>query len=514
MILRLTVSSPTADFAAHVDSHDFDESGGTIGRSSQSDWVLPDPSKCIGRMHAEIGFVDGHFSITDLSTNGVFLNGSDASLGNGRSSALRNGDNIRIGQFLIAAQIDEDDRVPWPDRDGHGEGELRLPDDFLGSWGGTIAEPPIDLHVSVEDTGGPLHPEPPEIADGGTGPNHADDGDSPATNPTIPWDLGFDHPGGPASLPPDWAPDALGSEPIPATPLKPAHSPEHSAPPRPSAAALAPGPAKPHTADSATARTTGPLEAAARPAEPPPYPSYAPPHPEHRGEYGPAVPPGRPVPVAASGPAPSVPRPSPEGLEAALALVLDGAGLADLRIPGAATPELLRTLGRLIRIYAEGSAELLQTISVIKDTYRIHQTQIRARDNNPLRWVPPDQAVRRLLAPAEDGYLGPTAAAADAIASIKGHQIGAIKGMEAAFKSFVRDLDPQELIKGFASHGSPGLLVNRNAWYWDQYARFYRNLTESARENYLDLLDKAFSDTYEQQVRDIRGAASKVRSPT
>jgi type VI secretion system FHA domain protein len=180
-----------------------------------------------------------------------------------------------------------------------------------------------------------------------------------------------------------------------------------------------------------------------------------------------------------------------------------------LRIPGGAGPDWFRTIGQIIGIYAAASAELLQTISAIKDTFSIHQTQIRGRDNNPLRWATPRQAVKRLLAPDEDGFLGPAAAVADTIAGIKGHQMGAIKGMEAAFKAFLLDLDPTKLARDFEAHGAPGILANKKAWYWDQYAKSYQRLTESARENYLDLLGDAFCEAYEQQVRIIREEAKR-----
>ena len=37
----------------------FDEDGGTIGRSLQSDWILPDPDRYISSQHATIDYKSG-----------------------------------------------------------------------------------------------------------------------------------------------------------------------------------------------------------------------------------------------------------------------------------------------------------------------------------------------------------------------------------------------------------------------------------------------------------------------
>jgi type VI secretion system FHA domain protein len=180
--------------------------------------------------------------------------------------------------------------------------------------------------------------------------------------------------------------------------------------------------------------------------------------------------------------------------------------MAGQRIPGGATPELFHAVGELLALYAGGTTELLRTIGEIKNTFRINQTQIQQTDNNPLRWaVSPKEAVRRLLSPEEAGYLTPREAVMDAIASIKAHQIGSIRGMEAAFKQFLSEQDPAELERGFERQGRPGPLTNRGAWCWQQYAAYHRRLSENAQENVLDLLGDAFCSAYEQQVRRIRG---------
>ncbi|MCW8856427.1 MAG: FHA domain-containing protein, partial [Kangiella sp.] len=47
----------------------FDRVGGVIGRSADSDWILPDPEKIVSSTHAVISFEAGGYSVTDYSTN-------------------------------------------------------------------------------------------------------------------------------------------------------------------------------------------------------------------------------------------------------------------------------------------------------------------------------------------------------------------------------------------------------------------------------------------------------------
>src|SRR5690606_1465555 len=84
MELILEVTNPHIADQSFTTSHRFREAGGTIGRSSVCNWQLPDPSRHLSNQHAAIEFEEGVFYLLDLSTNGVFINGSATALGKGR----------------------------------------------------------------------------------------------------------------------------------------------------------------------------------------------------------------------------------------------------------------------------------------------------------------------------------------------------------------------------------------------------------------------------------------------
>jgi type VI secretion system FHA domain protein len=79
--------------------------GGTIGRSPDSDWVLPDASRYVSSRHAMIDYQGGAYYLVDTSRNGVFVNGADTPVGQGHPQRLFDGDQLRIGKFEVAVDI-------------------------------------------------------------------------------------------------------------------------------------------------------------------------------------------------------------------------------------------------------------------------------------------------------------------------------------------------------------------------------------------------------------------------
>jgi len=74
-MLRLRiVSDQRRSLAERSKREPFSVEGGTIGRSADNDWCLPDPSRYVSAHHARVQFREGHFYLQDVSTNGVYVN--------------------------------------------------------------------------------------------------------------------------------------------------------------------------------------------------------------------------------------------------------------------------------------------------------------------------------------------------------------------------------------------------------------------------------------------------------
>lgn len=108
MTLRLRVVSDQRRSLADRSSAVFSVEGGTIGRSADNDWVLPDPLRYVSAHHARVQFREGHFYLQDVSTNGVYVNDDMEPLAKRGSSGYRlaNGDVLRIGEYHIVAALE------------------------------------------------------------------------------------------------------------------------------------------------------------------------------------------------------------------------------------------------------------------------------------------------------------------------------------------------------------------------------------------------------------------------
>ncbi len=106
MALRLRVVSIHAQLLGEDGSKTFGVHGGSIGRASDNDWVLPDPDRYISGHHARIEYRAGQYLLLDTSSNGTYLNDSSAPISEGGPHALKDGDRLRLGDYELAVDLD------------------------------------------------------------------------------------------------------------------------------------------------------------------------------------------------------------------------------------------------------------------------------------------------------------------------------------------------------------------------------------------------------------------------
>jgi len=155
----------------------FLEDGGTIGRSLENDWILPDPDRFISGRHATIDFQSGAYYLADVSSNGVYINDEEEPLGQGKPRRLFNGDRLRMGDFEFLVGLDEvvpdniEQLVP-EDNDATGipmldEEELTGDSDFRSALFGKDAEKQAEKELErVEKAENPFVAAPPPKAKG------------------------------------------------------------------------------------------------------------------------------------------------------------------------------------------------------------------------------------------------------------------------------------------------------------------------------------------------------------
>jgi type VI secretion system protein ImpI len=105
MPLHLRITSDNRTRFGERQTQEFSACGGTIGRSLDNDWVFPDPHRYVSGRHALIDFQAGAYYLIDTSRNGVYINDADAPVGRGHPQRIFDGDILRIGDYIIAADV-------------------------------------------------------------------------------------------------------------------------------------------------------------------------------------------------------------------------------------------------------------------------------------------------------------------------------------------------------------------------------------------------------------------------
>ena len=84
----------------------FSPLGGVIGRSAECDWVLSDAERRLSGKHAAISFENNQYFVTDISTNGLFINESSEPLGKSKAYPVKSGDRFMMGPYTFVAMIE------------------------------------------------------------------------------------------------------------------------------------------------------------------------------------------------------------------------------------------------------------------------------------------------------------------------------------------------------------------------------------------------------------------------
>jgi type VI secretion system protein len=115
MALRLRVVSEHSSRLAEHSTKVFGVHGGSLGRSADNEWILPDPERYLSGKHARVDFRAGKYILVDTSSNGTYVNGAQVPLGKFHDYLLKDGDYIRLGEYELLVSIDKSNDFPPDD---------------------------------------------------------------------------------------------------------------------------------------------------------------------------------------------------------------------------------------------------------------------------------------------------------------------------------------------------------------------------------------------------------------
>ncbi|WP_426956415.1 type VI secretion system-associated FHA domain protein TagH [Muricoccus radiodurans] len=305
-------------------------------------------------------------------------------------------------------------------------------------------------------------------------------------------------PAGPPPFPPGpaAAPSGLPADPPPfasspfAAPVEP--------PARPAAPPAGTDPFPPVSAAPASPAAREAPPPSAWPAQPPfapppepPRPPAAPPNPFTEASD---IPPVR----AAAPPPPAPPAGPPLDAGAGLEALLRGAGLPPLP-PGTDPTAALHAAGAVLRASVGGIRSLLIARSDVKRAFRIEQTMLARRDNNPVKFAATDEAsLHALLSSA--GSRGP-AALDETVSDLTLHQVATLAATQAAARALLDRVSPAEVEASNTNAGGilPGAREKR---LWEAYKALHAKLIEQFEDDFDSAFGRAFARAYEQAARE------------
>ena len=392
---------------------EFGQSGGTIGRSLESDWVLPDGSRYLSSRHASIDFRSGAYYIVDTSTNGVFVNDAEQPVGRGNPQRLFTGDRIRLGDYEMSVEITDEDaneafddqhvdpvskaqRVPPPDPT---RADLVAPHEITAVG--------IAMLIDENTESSQIR----QLTTANAAGLRLED-DFARTKP---------HAGTPPAKPKaaELTLDATGAVPALAAP-----TPRRPEPP--------------------------PVSAAARIAA--------------------RTPPAAPKPIAT--PVPAAPPPPPAPPAPSLDAFFRGAGVQPQWLDEKQAELVLQRLGQLMREVVLGANENLHVTAEQKNTMRV--TTHEPQSKNALKTsTSVDEAMTHLLLGDSAEYLPAADAVREAFSEIKQHQQNLFNAMRTALSDYVARLDPDDL-ENKIGRGSGLLSAANKLKYWDLFKDLYQ----------------------------------------
>ena len=560
LILTVVECPPHANMLNHTKV--FRSAGGSVGRADSNDWVLPDTERILSSRHLEVVFADGRFSLLDHSTNGTFVNDSQAPLGPGKPHPLAAGDVLICGEYQLqvtlkappaepaipadlgsADFLDKGDRTTFnpataaKQQSANSASQL---DSWLEPGAQTPKQPEQDWGAVVSQSVGAAKDDP-------WGSSSSDDslfGESfgasfgssssgndplaalnkPAFSAPTPsssgWDDGDDWwKSGSAS---DHAPVEQQNMRIP-RPEAPVQQPFESQPQKAAdpfssdsfASASTASEQNPFAASEAVAGGADDIDSlfgiptsSDKPQNTPPafssFPESQPVPPVSESQI--------PEPAAATPPAPAAPGQATPGSGASSVDVRQLAGLMGLNnISDEQLDTLMLEVSGIVNEAVTRLIDLLRARTAIKNELRVQHTMIQTVDNNPLKFsANAEDALKMMFSRDASAFMRPQDAVRDSFDDLSDHQVAVLKGMHAAYDTMFKHFDPDNLKQHINARDS--LLGNKDAKNWVAFEQYFKALKSDYETTYNQLFGEEFARAYEKQLAELKNTRALNRT--
>ena len=515
----------------------------SIGRGNDNSWVLPDPKLHISNKHCVIHRKHNEFHLTDISTNGVYLNGQPDPLGRGRSQILKHGDSIVIGEYLIKAALKDLGDFSNNTTPTHGELDSAQSINDIAALTEDVVSATKSASATVNETleSPKSTPTAAELtASDTTLENLLKEGEKASSSePTISELLRPVSPEKEFYVPPkviseehangkDLQSDSLSSgqvdqskQAIPDNWLDLAQEQDKPLPASSSTNEVKDTPS--HTdltreelleknavevtenAHSETVSEDLNVQEAPKKPSQESAPLFDIQERSMVSRLEEQVTQRSDVPDQST----LLNETTRNAVEQPdlFSVMMKEAGLPEHLFHGKDKADIAKLMGRMLRQFAQGTIDTLATRSMVKSEFRLQQTMIRPVDNNPLKLSPSgDEALKIMLMGDSSAYLPAESSIQEGFKDIQAHQLAMMSGIQAAFMHLLQRFEPSMLTQKFESRPryNKGLLSRNKTDLWREYQDYYHDICAMMEDEFQDLFSNEFGKAYENQLRKIR----------
>lgn len=196
-----------------------------------------------------------------------------------------------------------------------------------------------------------------------------------------------------------------------------------------------------------------------------------------------------------------------------LAALLEGMGLDTTLDKTPLTEEQMRTTGRMLSLFSQGTVALLSSRSILKRGVKAEMTMILNEANNPFKILPSGKTVLMQIYQSQmPGFMPPEQAVRDALVDLQAHQLGMIAGIRAIIAAMLQSFNPQRLEDLARRDGvipRIGLSSSRKAALWDYFMRHYQHTAGEIEDDFHTLFGEAFLHAYDMEVNQYKDSQTR-----
>lgn len=191
-----------------------------------------------------------------------------------------------------------------------------------------------------------------------------------------------------------------------------------------------------------------------------------------------------------------------------IAALIEGMGLDFHANKQELTEDQMRTTGRMLSLFSQGTVALLSSRSILKRGVKAEMTMILNEANNPFKILPSGKTVLMQIYQSEmPGFMPPEQAVRDALVDLQAHQLGMIAGIRAIIAAMLQSFNPQRMEDYARRNGnlpriSPGMM--KKAALWDYFLRHYQNMSGEIEDDFHTLFGNAFLQAYDMEVNQYK----------